>query len=80
MERAIEILKQQKEGLEWVVNNIQDAEESKLTLTDVNKALQLLQTDVIKSVCPKCDSEDWDGIGQYRRCNKCNERWKQTVL
>ena len=35
---------------------------------------------VIKSVCPKCKSDDWDNIGKNCRCNKCNERWKQTVL
>lgn len=35
---------------------------------------------VIKSVCPKCKSDDWDSIGKNCRCNKCNKRWKQTVL
>jgi tRNA(Ile2) C34 agmatinyltransferase TiaS len=43
-----------------------------------NKALS--QHDVIKSVCPKCKSDDWDSIGKNCRCNKCNKRWKQTVL
>lgn len=36
--------------------------------------------DVIKSVCPNCKSDDWDSIGKNCRCNKCNRRWKQTVL
>ena len=35
---------------------------------------------VIKSVCPKCKSDDWDSIGKNCRCNKFNKRWKQTVL
>jgi tRNA(Ile2) C34 agmatinyltransferase TiaS len=38
------------------------------------------KTAVIKSVCPKCKSDDWDSIGKNCRCNKCNKRWKQTVL
>jgi len=41
---------------------------------------KLLLSDVIKSVCPKCKSDDWDNIGKNCRCNKCNKRWKQTVL
>lgn len=38
--------------------------------------------DAVKTVCPKCKSDDWVGMGQYRRCNDCNERWNegQTVL
>lgn len=36
------------------------------------------QPAVIKSVCPKCKSDDWDNIGKNCRCNKCNKRWKQT--
>lgn len=41
---------------------------------------KLRQDAVIKSVCPKCKSDDWDSVGKNCRCNKCNERWKQTVL
>lgn len=43
-------------------------------------ALQLQQGGVIKSVCPKCKADDFDNIGKNCRCNKCNKRWKQTVL
>lgn len=31
-------------------------------------------------ICPKCKSGDWVGMGQYRRCNKCNERWVEKQL
>ena len=41
------------------------------------KVNELNKSDVIKSVCPKCKSDDWDGMGQYRRCKKCNKRWKE---
>lgn len=34
---------------------------------------------VIKSVCPRCTSDDWDGIGQHRRCNRCGERWESVL-
>lgn len=29
------------------------------------------------AVCPNCGIDDWDGMGQYRRCNRCNHRWKE---
>ena len=32
-----------------------------------------------RTICPQCKTDDWDGMGQYRRCNKCGKRWK-TVL
>lgn len=51
MNYAIEILKEQKDGLEWVVNSLKGSDKSKQNLADVTQALQLLQTGVSSSVC-----------------------------
>lgn len=50
MNYAIEILKEQKDGLEWVVNSLKGSDKSKQNLADVTQALQLLQTGVSCSI------------------------------
>jgi len=46
-----------------------------------NKNLEqkLKNNNDIKLVCPKCKSDDYDSVGKHYICNKCNERWEQTV-
>lgn len=43
MKRVISILEQQKEGLEWAMDSLYGGEETKQTLIEVNKALDILR-------------------------------------
>ena len=82
LQTAIEILEYHQE---WRLGKREDMIHEPKKLTE---ALDIVLSEVkkfrigavIKSVCPKCKSDDWDNIGRNCRCNKCNKRWKQTVL
>lgn len=72
-----------KRMVQWNLNSFKETHPHlfKTIIEAMNEASKnLVKPDVIKSVCPKCKSDDWDDTTKNnRRCNMCGERW-QTVL
>jgi hypothetical protein len=78
---SAEILNEIKNQLEQLKHKGYDKNSFKSGyLLGYAKALQLLQTDVIKSVCDDCTAYPFDERGKTPLCNTCKDNPKQNVV